>query len=100
MHCFCGGCLFFELRNNIIYNFFAICYQERMELFATIGRENKISQLVNFFIFAKIILYRYIIAETEGKIYNFTQKGAQKLRKASKHKKGEARGSAFYCIIF
>ena len=67
--------------------------------FATIGRENKSSQLVNFFIFAKIILYRYIIAETEGKIYNFTQKGAQKLRKVSKHKKGEACGSAFYCII-
>lgn len=33
MHCFCGGCLFFELRNNIIYNFSGICYQERMELF-------------------------------------------------------------------
>lgn len=99
MHCFRGGCLFFELRNNIIYNFSGICYQERMELFATAGCENKISQLVKFFIFAKIILYRYIIAETEGKIYNFTQKGAQKLRKASKHKKGEACGSAFYCII-
>lgn len=62
MHCFRGGCLFFELRNNIIYNFYGICYQERMELFATAGCENKISQLAKFFIFAKIILYRYIIA--------------------------------------
>lgn len=43
MHCFRGGCLFFELRNNIIYNFSGICYQERMELFATAGCENKIS---------------------------------------------------------
>lgn len=62
MHCFRGGCLFFELRNNIIYNFSGICYQERMELFATAGCENEISQLAKFFIFAKIILYRYIIA--------------------------------------
>lgn len=62
MHCFRGGCLFFELRNNIIYNFSGICYQERMELFATAGCENKISQLAKLFIFAKIILYRYIIA--------------------------------------
>ena len=62
MHCFRGGCLFFELRNNIIYNFLGICYQERMELSATIGCENEILQLVNFFIFAKNILYRYIIA--------------------------------------
>lgn len=62
MHCFRGNCLFFELRNNIIYNFFGICYQEHMEFFATIGCENKKSRLANFFVFAKIILYRYIIA--------------------------------------
>ena len=46
LHYFRGGCLFFELRNNIIYNFLGVCYQERMELSATIGCENKILQLV------------------------------------------------------
>ena len=54
MHCFRGGCLFFELRNNIIYNFLGICYQERMELSATIGCENEISQLVIFLFLQKI----------------------------------------------
>ena len=54
MRCFRGGCLFFELRNNIIYNFLGICYQERMELSATIGCENKILQLVIFLFLQKI----------------------------------------------
>lgn len=54
MHYFRGGCLFFELRNNIIYNFLGVCYQERMELSATIGCENEISQLVNFLFLQKI----------------------------------------------
>lgn len=54
MRCFRGGCLFFELRNNIIYNFLGICYQERMELSATIGCENEILQLVNFLFLQKI----------------------------------------------
>mgnify|MGYP006995882479 FL=1 len=54
MRCFRGGCLFFEMRNNIIYNFLGICYQERMELSATIGCENKILQLVIFLFLQKI----------------------------------------------
>lgn len=54
MRCFRGGCLFFEMRNNIIYNFLGICYQERMELSATIGCENEILQLVNFLFLQKI----------------------------------------------
>lgn len=54
MHYFRGGCLFFELRNNIIYNFLGVCYQERMELSATIGCENEILQLVIFLFLQKI----------------------------------------------
>lgn len=54
MHYFRGGCLFFEMRNNIIYNFLGICYQERMELSAIIGCENEILQLVNFLFLQKI----------------------------------------------
>lgn len=54
MHYFRGGCLFFEMRNNIIYNFLGICYQERMELSATIGCKNEISQLVIFLFLQKI----------------------------------------------
>ncbi len=40
MHCFRGGCLFFELRNNIIYNFFPVfATKSAWNFFATTGCE-------------------------------------------------------------